>query len=330
MKIKSMLQVGGGILIAAAGMYIFSRDIKFAQLWNEVRNTRPWVVIAVVLLSPLSLWFRALRWKVMLAERSPGNKSGLFSIVTIGFMVNNLLPARLGEAVRAVLLWKRNGYSVTESVGSLILERILDIVMFSVFFIVPVLNVKSLSSLLLYAVMLSGGLLIIVGLLLLYSRFPDRTGKIATSCINFLPEKLSCKILKLGTELVSNLKWVFSWQKTLWVVVFSFAILMCYTAMIYLLGKDIDECGIFGSMFGVAVAAIGAAIPLAPGYVGTLHAALMRGFLLLGVPVDKAGALVIMYHAIGYITVTVLGIVCFMGTKVSFSDIGKVKENLEK
>jgi uncharacterized membrane protein YbhN (UPF0104 family) len=99
--------------------------------------------------------------------------------------------------------------------------------------------------------------------------------------------------------------------------------------MIWLLGFQIQSFGFLDSMFGVAFAALGAAIPLSPGYVGTLHAMMQEGLSLLGVALEKAGAITILYHAIGYVIVTIMGIYFFFTTNVSMSDIGKAKDELK-
>jgi uncharacterized membrane protein YbhN (UPF0104 family) len=77
-------------------------------------------------------------------------------------------------------------------------------------------------------------------------------------------------------------------------------------------------------------AAIGAAIPLSPGYVGTLHAALKQGFILCGIDTNKAVAVATIYHAVGYITVTILGLWYFFRMKISFKDISSSKETMDQ
>jgi uncharacterized membrane protein YbhN (UPF0104 family) len=57
---------------------------------------------------------------------------------------------------------------------------------------------------------------------------------------------------------------------------------------------------------------------------------LLEGLTLVGVTIEKAGAIAVLYHAIGYITVTLLGIYFFFAINVSFNEIGKAKEELNK
>ncbi len=298
------------------------------EIWNQIKTTEWWIIAAVAALSPLSVWFRSVRWKIMLPEKNGSLKSGLFSIVMISFMINNIFPARLGEAARALLLWRKNKFTVAESIGSLVLERIFDSLAFLSFLFVPIFFIKGLEHLYLYgAICLSVFLITICGLVM-YTIFPLFTKKKAQSALKLLPEKIQSKAGKFGSELISNLDWIFSFTKVIKVIVFSYLTLFCYVGMIWLLGIKIETFGFLDSMFGVAFAALGAAIPLSPGYVGTLHAMLLEGLKLLGVSMEKAGAIAVLYHAIGYIIVTVLGIYFFFVINISFKEIGNAKKEI--
>ncbi|NLD98656.1 MAG: flippase-like domain-containing protein [Fibrobacter sp.] len=329
MKKTQILQLAGGLLIMVAGIYFFIKQVNdLGKLWLELKATKIWIVIAVALLSPLAVWLRAVRWNIILPQQPDAQRKGFFSLVMIGFMANNLLPARLGEALRAVLLWKRNRFTVAQSVGSLIVERFIDTVVFAFFFSIPVFMKSSLASLHFWAILMSVVCVVVAVVMALYARFPEQIQKLIFRMVGFLPQKFSISINKIVVELISNLNWLLSFKKAFAVVSLSFLIMVPYSMMFYLLGLKIDAFGVLDSMFGIAVAAIGTAIPLAPGYMGTMHATLMYGFSLLGIAVEKAGALVLLYHSIGYVTVTVLGLICFFNTKMSFKDITKAKRDL--
>jgi uncharacterized protein (TIRG00374 family) len=245
-------------------------------------------------------------------------------------MVNNILPARLGEAARALLLWRRNKFTACESIGSLVFERVLDSLTFLSFLFFPIFLVKGLEHLFFYGVICFSIFLSVIILLVLYTLFPLFVKKQVQKSTMLIPEKMRIKVKKLGTELISNLDWIFSIKKVVSVILLSYLTVFCYVGMIWLLGIKIEFFGILGSMFGVAFAALGAAVPLSPGYVGTLHAMLLEGLTLVGVTIEKAGAIAVLYHAIGYITVTLLGIYFFFAINVSFNEIGKAKEELNK
>lgn len=331
MKRTHLLQGAGGLLISALGLYLFFKSVDTTVLWREICTTEKWIIAAVVMLNPMTIWFRSLRWKVMLpCNKEKKGKSGLFSITMIGFMLNNLFPARLGEAARAVLLWKRNGFTVMESAGSLLVERALDMLLYSTFFFIPVFGNTSLAALKPYAALMIAAFAVSVLFLIMYSRFKTGAVKIASKVLILVPHPLKDKVQKICKELISNLEWIFSWHKVLRVVLFSLMMMFCYAFMMYFLAWGLDNFNILDSMFGVSMAAIGAAIPLSPGYIGTLHSSLLQGLGMVGVVENKAGAMAVLYHGIGYATITLLGLMFLMSMKVSFKELSKAKEELKK
>lgn len=331
MKKTHLLQGAGGILISALGLYLFFKSVDTTVLWKEIRTTQKWIIAAVILLNPLTIWFRALRWKVMLpGNREKTSKSGLFSITMIGFMLNNLFPARLGEAARALLLWKRNGFTVMESAGSLLVERTLDMLIYSTFFFIPVFGNTSLASLQPYAALMMAAFVVSVVFLIVYSRFKTGAVKIASKILILVPHPLKNRVQKICKELVSNLEWIFSWHKVIRVVLYSILMMFSYVFMMYFLAWGLDNFNILDSMFGVSMAALGAAIPLSPGYIGTLHSSLLQGLGMVGVVENKAGAMAVLYHGLGYMTITALGLMFLVSMKVSFNELSKAKEELKK
>jgi len=309
------------VAVAAAGIWIFFRQVNVTGMILGVRATPLWKIALVVLLNPATLGFRAWRWSVLLPDRRGVEKHGFFPIVVIAFMVNNILPARIGEAVRAALLWKRNRFSIVESVGSILVERFLDIIVFTLFLFIPFILNPELSSLRFYGYFTGGGLFVVFLSLLAYSKWPHMAKSTAERINRLLPCRVQKIVVPVAKELVSNLDWLFSPKKVVVVVALSLLTILCQVVMLLVLGHGIAGFGFLDGMFGIACAALGAAIPLAPGYVGTLHAVMVSGLSASGIPSDNAGAIAVLYHGIGYVTVVTLGTYYFFRMKISFSDI---------
>jgi uncharacterized protein (TIRG00374 family) len=145
-KIKRIIQLTAGLAITVAGLYVFLRGSDMGQLARELRSADPYALLLCCGMSILSLVLRAIRWRIMLPQIEGAHTKNLFSHTAIGFMVNNILPARAGEAARALLLWRKNGYSPAVSVGSLVLERLVDVLVFTLFFAVPALLLPELDA----------------------------------------------------------------------------------------------------------------------------------------------------------------------------------------
>jgi uncharacterized protein (TIRG00374 family) len=322
----------------AAGLALFFQKVNIHKLTEELLALSPLTVIGCVFWGIMTLVLRAWRWKIMLPEAENTSKKGLFPIVSIGFMLNNILPARLGEAARIVLLWKKNGFAPALCIGSIVIERVFDTLAFMSCFFIPVFildamksaqlsgNVAGKSMTLQTVAFLFGGIFSIACLIVfLYSFFPAPTRNFVKKLLRFVPRSQHARVQTLGSEVLSNLNWIFSLKKVVLVVVLTYGMLLCYAVMIAMLAKA-PGFSILNGLFAQSFAAMGAAIPLAPGYVGTLHAVLLQGLLLCGLDREKAMATAILYHAIPYCAITLLGLYYFFRMRVSFKDIAALKK----
>jgi glycosyltransferase 2 family protein len=324
-KKAPLFQIAGGAILAGGGLFVFFRDVDTHELVRNLRATPIWVIVGIVLLTFLTLWLRSIRWRIILPASPDAHRRDLFGLVMIGFLVNNFLPARLGEAARMFLLWKRNRFTAAESIGSVMLERFLDTMVFSTFLFIPVFCLPELRVAMPLACLAAGGFAVTVLGFALYALFPSATKRRARNLLALAPARAQTRVASFGAELISNLDWLFSFKKSFVVIAFSFLMVFCHPLMMIILVRR-ESFRALGGMFAASTAALGAAIPLSPGYVGTLHAALKQGLIMLGVDSQTAIATAVLYHAAGYVTVTILGLFYFFKLKISFKDIRGAKK----
>lgn len=332
MKKSQFIQIIIGLLLAGGGFYFFFTNVDINKLWLNMIATPLWAVVSVVVLTMCSLWLRSVRWNVMLPQTPGASRQGLFGLVMVGFMINNFIPARIGEAARMVLLWKRNRFTLAASVGSVLLERIFDAVVFLSFLFIPLFFLPSLrgnSLAFKFALPLAAIVVIVLCALCLYALAPAWVTTTSRKLIPLFPGKFRPRINAVFNDLVSNLDWLFSPKKCLSVFLLSIATVGCHAVMVMLLAND-KNFGILSGMFGAASAALGAAVPLAPGYFGTLHAAVQKGLVMTGCEANKAGAIAAMYHTVSYLTVSIIGLYFFFKMKISFKDIGRAKQSMKE
>jgi glycosyltransferase 2 family protein len=333
MKLSKPLQFIIGIALAAGGLYIFFHNVDVERLKTELLSCKVHAVLLCASISMLTILIRALRWKVMLPDVENAYKKNLFPIVAISFMLNNILPARLGEAARVVLLWKKNRYSPAQSIGSIVMERIFDTLAFMSSFFIPVFFIKSIReahvtgaiffgkniTIGMIAMLFAVCVTFVCAILFIYTRMPETTGKAASFFLRFLPAGAGKKLNSIASEVFSNLQWIFSIKKVIMVIFYTTLMMLCYGVIMAII-TDRQGFTIAHGIFANSFAAMGAAIPLAPGFVGTLHAVLLQGLLFCGLDRDKAVAVTILYHAIPYFAVTALGLFFFFRMKLNLKE----------
>ncbi len=125
-------------VVAAVFLYLAFRTTNFRELWDSLKKVDYAWVTLLIPVGLLSHYVRALRWGYLLrpVKRHIAARN-LFSAVMIGYLVNNVIP-RAGELVRSYGLGKTESIPTTTVLGTVVVERILDLLVFSLILCVVV------------------------------------------------------------------------------------------------------------------------------------------------------------------------------------------------
>ena len=118
-----------GTLVSAAllALLVFAPGIDRAELWRLLAGANYLYLAPAIALYFVGQWLRAWRWQFLLSPVADIPVRRLFVVVNIGYMANNLLPARLGELVRAAYLAHREEkVGAPASIATLSVERLYD------------------------------------------------------------------------------------------------------------------------------------------------------------------------------------------------------------
>ena len=118
--------VGGTISIIALGLVLSGADLARTGDILRTADLR-WVAFAATLVS-LDLSFRALRWQRLIRPIARVRYPSMLGYLLVGYLANNILPARLGELVRSHYLGDREGISRASALGTVVVERVVDLV----------------------------------------------------------------------------------------------------------------------------------------------------------------------------------------------------------
>jgi glycosyltransferase 2 family protein len=142
---RSLLTILQYLFFVALGflfVWLTVKDIKHAE-WEHIKsslhNARRWVIVPVMAMLLLSHYSRALRWKILMEPL--GFKPSTFNTwaaVMIGYLVNAGVP-RLGEVVKCSILAKYEKVRVDRLVGTIVIERVVDLVCLIIVFIAALL-----------------------------------------------------------------------------------------------------------------------------------------------------------------------------------------------
>lgn len=127
MSKRTAVSLAIGSAISAVCLWAAFRGVDLPAMMDGIGRVGPAWVLGSVAGAILGLVIRAVRWRFLLAGGEAVGSWSLMSATFIGIMANNVLPARLGEVIRAWVLARRERTSVPTVLASIVVERLLDV-----------------------------------------------------------------------------------------------------------------------------------------------------------------------------------------------------------
>ena len=127
MSKKLIISLVVGTLVSALTLYLSFRNVPLTQLAAYVKTINYWWIVPAIFLVVVIFCLRTLRWQIILSNIEKIDFWQAFHPLMIGFMINCVLPGRVGELARPVLLRQKRGVSVTTGIATVAAERIFDI-----------------------------------------------------------------------------------------------------------------------------------------------------------------------------------------------------------
>jgi len=124
---RTLLTVAVAALIVGLG--VWRAPINWADAFARIRTASPGLYVLALLSYYLSFVVRGVRWKLLLRNAGDERRTlPLISIIITSFFVNCVVPAKLGDVYRAILVRQRQGVGGTRALGTITAERLLDLV----------------------------------------------------------------------------------------------------------------------------------------------------------------------------------------------------------
>ncbi|HCE16803.1 MAG TPA: TIGR00374 family protein [Anaerolinea thermolimosa] len=310
-------QFWAGLIISAVFIYLSLRGLKLSEVWQIMQSARYLWLIPGVAVYFVGVWVRSWRWHYMLRPLKKIPTATMFPIVTIGYMGNNIYPARAGEILRAVILKQREGVPVSASLATVIVERIFDgVVMLGFVFInLPELarlthNSGVIGRMDIRTLALVGSLAFFGALLvfLLAAMFPHVTERLLDRILPILPARLREKTRDLTLRFLSGLESLRSPLEALMIFITTVIIWLLETAKYWFVMHAFSfEVSFFGLMLMNGIVNLATTLPSAPGYVGTFDAPGIAVLVAYAVPPEIAAGYTLVLHAALWFPITLLG-----------------------
>jgi glycosyltransferase 2 family protein len=298
-----------GVLISVVCVYLALRGVDLGQTANLMGTARlPWLGLAVVGVSA-DLVFRALRWQQLIAPIHPVPLRRLSGYMLVGYLANNVLPARLGELVRSHYLGDREGISRSATLGTVVVERVVDTVVLVGIgaAAILILNIRGVVvSAILVGIALAGLLVVALAVVLAAHRLPG-----ASRLGAFLGRwpRVKGVVLRLRDGLrVAALPKTIAAAALLSVAAWS-----CTVLAVLATGQALGiELTVGQGALLAAGTNLATAIPSGPGYLGTFEYAGQRITSAFGFAASTGLALALLIHVLTLIVSSAAGLVALV------------------
>lgn len=318
-----------GLLISVAFLYIAFHNVDLSLLYLSIKSTNILFFIPIVVLTFSFYFIRALRWFHLL---EPIKKIGLFSLFSstvIGFAANCVLPARLGEFIRADYIGRMENISKSSSLATIVIERLFDVfsILLILLFVILFSDFPSEWESIAKALKAGGFLLLVLFIvsifLLIGLKKKTQTFLNIFECfLFFLPHKIRKRIIDMLKDFSNGLVLVKGPSQLLAVIFYSLS-LWCLTAFqIYILCFSMGlSLPFLAPFFILILLCLSVTLPSAPGYIGTFHLACQYGLIFYGFSKEKALSMAILLHAAGFIPTVILGLLLFLLQHISLRNL---------
>ena len=355
MKKNLTLSFIAGIIISVIALYLAFRHVPFAELIQYFAKINYIWVIPSVIIVIITFVLRAMRWRIILESSHKISIQRAFHPMMIGFMMNCLLPGRIGELARPAILKKEEKVAFATGLATVAAERVFDIWLLVIMFVITMsavnispdftieflsysLNRDDLESI--FGGLVKMGIVLIAGIVLISIA---KIRKWANSLIMKLPNlffftgqnfkaALTRKVCQPLTGFVENIARGFQLirypKKLIACFVLSLLVWGLSALSFYLFSQGSPGIDLtFAELTAVMVIIMFfIALPSVPGFWGLWEAGGVFALSLFGISVKDAAGFTLANHAVQMFPVIILGFVSTMIISVNIWQLSYKKE----
>lgn len=296
-----------GITLTVVCLGLFIRLIDWPATARALQGADPWFTALAVVCLLLSIGAKTARWRLLLPRADSMTLPRLYRILHVSFLLNNVLPARLGDVARVAMTSRQPGVRLGHVVSSLFTERLTDVVTLVLGFLAvsPFLPLDQQYVPWLHAAWWTSVIGALAVLLLVVLR------RQIAKAVRFDVDRLLPSRPRLREEARSfgegwrqlfardSIARIWAWSAAGWAGAF---------AINYMLMRALDiDAPLSVAVLLTCTTNLAMILPSSPGYVGVFHAAATLSLLPFGVGSSLAFSFAILAHLVNVVPVSLMG-----------------------
>jgi uncharacterized protein (TIRG00374 family) len=321
-----------GTFVSFIAFYFIVTQLNLELFWQAFTSANYWYLLPCIIFLLIGLVTRAIRWHILLDRALPLGRA--FSIMNVAYLVNGVLPLRIGEVARVYLVSRtRKPIPIPTTSSTIIVERLLDLLAIVVMVLLALLmgsipkEIRAAS--IFAAVAAIAGFTILV---FLASR-RDWSKNVFAFVLQRIPFLKRFTILESWFEQFLDglipitrpqaLFWAFTWTTISWAV-------STYAGYV-LMFAFFEEASLAATMLYIAAAAFAIALPAVPGNVGTYEASILLALTATSyAQSNSAIAFAVMVHAVNVFVHVSTGVLGFMQEGISLGQLSQGVQQMQQ
>ena len=317
-----------GVVVSIIFLALALRGLDLEGFWTTVRHANYWWLLPGVAVYFGAVWARTWRWHYMLRHIRRIPLLRLFPVVVIGYMGNNVYPARAGELLRSYVLKRKEGVPVGVSLATVVLERLFDglVMLLFVFVTLPFapLPPAYTSLITVFSVVFMLALLLFLAL----AARPERMSRVYAWLVDrLLPTHWRPRVHGLFDPFIVGLQSLRSPRDLALIFLSSALIWLAETTKYWFVMHAFPfQVGFPVLMLMTAVVNLFTTLPSTPGYVGTFDLPGISILTAYNVPHNIAAGYTLVLHVALWLPITALGVVFMLLDHIGWGDFGRAVE----
>ena len=301
---KQKYRVWLGLAISLIAVVIVVKSVDVQEIWSNLSKVSLGTIMSLFALYLLSMGIRAWRWGTIIKQRKQVAFGQVFRGLVYGYMLNQLLPAKMGELARAEYLVRTEKSSRSYILGTIAMERLFDLLVIFLFFVASVIFSASLMKQF-KSNLFQVGLFLLIASLAVFAVYNLRWFKRPAQLLPKKPREFVYRVIDNMADSFKVLRDSMLSAKALIMTLMIWA-LTCIS--LYIIASELSiMIPSYAYLFLVSAGTFGMVIPSTSANIGVYHAITMGALMLFMVPKEQALSFAIVAHAFDFFPAILLG-----------------------
>lgn len=309
MKRKRQWRLWAGLIISGAALAIALTGVDLPRVVKALAQAEYIYLIPATIGMLAYLYARSIRWQLLLGPEV--SLSRCFWVTNIGYLVSNVLPFRLGDPARAIVIGQRGRISIAAALSTVVVERVLDMLIVVALLAGVTPFISGVSNTVVAGLVGGGAALVVLAVLLLLAFRPDWGRLTVRRMLGWVPKLDGERWAQWLDGLFEGLEPLRSGRRGIALLAWSVVTWVCVVVFYWTLMRAfLLRPPVLAAPFLVCVVGLGMAVPSSPGAMGVFHAVARYGLEVpFDIPTSQAVTIAFATHTFQYVLGSLLGLV---------------------